>query len=317
MIVVTNLFSNKDVILITGGLGYIGSNLLKRLSAFDCKVYIITSKSKNIYDLKENYEIFTCNITDFKKLNEYVNKINPNYIFHLAADTSRDISIETIDSMVNVNVIGTLNLLKSCLTLEYLKSFVILGTSEEYGNNKTPYKEDLKEDPISPYSLSKTCSYYICKMFYNLYKIPFVYLRTSLVYGPGQPETMFIPSLVSTLAKNKPFEMTLGEQTRNFIYLDDLIEYLIMASISEKCMGQIINIGNENIKIIDVAQKIGQKMNKLHLIKPGAKEYRKNEIMKYEVDIGKSIKIFKWKPQIDIDTGLDKVINSYENTLSF
>jgi UDP-glucose 4-epimerase len=314
---VNNLFSNKDVILITGGLGYIGSNLLKRLNAFDCKVYVITSKTKNINVLKENYEIFTCDITDFEKLNGYVSKINPNYIFHLAANTSRDISIETIDSMVNVNMIGTLNLLKSCLTLAKLKSFVILGTSEEYGNNMTPFKENMKEDPISPYSLSKTCGYYICKMFYNLYKIPIVYLRPSLVFGQGQPETMFIPSVISTLARNKPFKMTLGEQTRNFIYIDDLIEYLLLASTSKECIGQIINIGNENIKIIDVARKIGQKMNKLHLIKPGAKEYRKNEIMKYEVDISKSIKLFRRKPKVNLDTGLDKIINSYENTLPF
>lgn len=314
---VNKLFSDKDVILITGGIGYIGSNLLNRLSACDCKVYVITRQGKKIHNLNENYEIFTCDITHFDKLNECVNKINPNYIFHLAANTSRDISIETIDSMVNVNVMGTLNLLKSCLTLTNLKSFVILGTSEEYGNNMTPFTENMKEDPISPYSLSKTCGYYICKMFHNVYKIPIIYLRPSLVYGQGQPETMFIPSVVSALAMNKPFKMTLGEQTRNFIYIDDLIECILLASTSKECIGQIINIGNENIKIIDVARIIGQKMNKLHLIKPGAKEYRKNEIMKYEVDISKSIKLFRWNPKVNLDTGLDKIINSYENTLPF
>lgn len=312
-----NLFSDKDVILITGGLGYIGINLLNRLSTFDCKIFVIARKNKNIQCINENYEIFTCDITDFDKLNEFINRINPNYIFHLAANTNRNISLEIIDSMVNVNIIGTLNLLKSCLTLKKLKSLVILGTCEEYGNNNTPYNEDLKEDPISPYSLSKTCGYYICKMFYNLYKVPIVYLRASLVYGPGQNETMFIPSLVTTLAKNKPFEMTLGEQTRNFIFINDLIEALLIASTSEKCAGQIINIGNENIKIIDVARKIGQKMNKLNLLKPGTKEYRENEIMRYEVNISKSIKLLKWKPQINLDKGLDIIIDSYENTLSF
>ena len=311
-----NLFSDTDVILITGGFGYIGKNLIKKLNAFDCTVYVITTKRKHIPSLKGKIQISTCDITDYGKLNEYVNKINPNYIFHLAANISRDISIETLDSMVNVNMIGTLNLLKSCLTLDNLKSFVMLGTSEEYGNNMTPYNEKLKEDPISPYSLSKTCSYYICKMFYNIYKVPFVYLRVSLVYGPEQPETMFIPSLVTTLAKNQTFEMTLGEQTRNFIYIDDLIEYLIMASTSKKCIGQIINIGNENVKVIDIARKVGQKMNKLHLIKPGSKNYRRNEIMKYEVDINKSIKLFKWKPVVTLDEGLDKIIENYENTLS-
>lgn len=311
------MFRQKDVILIIGISGFVGRNLLNRLIQDDCQIYGI-KKTKNINSeiFNERVKILNCDITDFRKLNEIINNINPNYIFHLAGNTSRDISIEIIDSMVDVNIIGTLNILKSCLTLENLKSFVMLGTSEEYGNNKTPYIEKLKEDPVSPYSLSKTCSYYICKMFYNIYKVPVVYLRASLVYGPGQPETMFIPSLVSTLAKNKPFEMTLGEQTRNFIYVDDLIEYLIMASTSSKCSGQIINIGNENIKIIDVARKIGKKMNKLHLIKPGAKEYRKNEIMKYEVDISKSIKFFKWRPQINLDAGLEKIISSYENTLS-
>lgn len=293
-------------VLVIGSSGYVGRNLIKRLSLESCRVYGIQRSQKKI---DANIQIVNCDIRDFEKLNLIIRDINPTYIFHVAGNTSRSISLDTIDEMFDVNLIGTLNILKSCIGLNSLRSLVVFGTCEEYGNANKVYCEELKEDPISPYSFSKTASYYLCKLFYNVYGVPFIFLRPSLIYGPGQPETMFIPSLIGALKENREFRMTAGEQTRNFIYINDVIECLIKAATSKNCIAEIINIGNENAKIIYVARLIANMMNKEHLIKPGEMDYRKNEIMNYSLDCTKMHQLLNWKPQICLLDGLRKTIS--------
>lgn len=297
----------KSTILVIGSSGYVGSNLIRQLIRENCNIYGIQRSEKN--SLGSNIQIINCDIRDFEKLNEIIRYINPTYIFHMAGNTSRSISLDILDEMIDVNLVGMLNVLKSCIGLNALKSLVVFGTSEEYGNANNAYHEELKEDPISPYSFSKTASYYLCKLFYNIYGVPFIFLRPSLIYGPGQPDTMFIPSLISALKENREFKMTAGEQTRNFIYVDDAIECAIRAATSENCIAEIINIGNENAKIIDVARSIATMMDKAHLIKPGEIDYRENEIMNYNLDCTKMHQRLNWKPQVCLTDGLKKTID--------
>ena len=297
----------KSTILVIGSSGYVGSNLIKRLSHENCNIYGIQRSDKNILDA--NVQIRNCDIRDFEKLNKIISDIKPAFIFHMAGNTSRSISLDTLDEIIDVNLVGTLNVLKSCAGLNALKALIVFGTSEEYGNANDAYREELKEDPISPYSFSKTASYYLCKLFYNAYGVPFIFLRPSLIYGPGQPDTMFIPSLIHALKENREFKMTAGEQTRNFIYVDDAIECAIRAATSENCIAEIINIGNENAKIIDIARSIANMMDKAHLIKPGEIDYRENEIMNYKLDCTKMHKRLNWKPQVCLKDGLKKTID--------
>ena len=301
------MFEEQEKILIIGSSGYVGNNLIERLSRENCILYGIQRSENTIFD--SNVQIINCDIRDFKKLNKIISDLNPAYIFHLAGNTSRSISLDTLDEMIDTNLIGTLNVLKSSAGLNALKSLVVFGTSEEYGNANDVYREELKEDPISPYSFSKTASYYLCKLFYNVYGVPFIYLRPSLIYGPGQPETMFIPSLIRALKENREFKMTAGEQTRNFIYVDDAIECAVRAATSEICIAEIINIGNENVKIIDVARSIATMMDKAHLIKPGEIDYRENEIMNYSLNCVKMHQRLNWKPQVCLTDGLKKTID--------
>ena len=297
----------KSAILVIGSSGYVGSNLIKRLSHDNSNIYGIQRSDKNILDA--NVQIRNCDIRNFEKLNKIINDINPAYIFHMAGNTSRSISLDTLDEIIDVTLVGTLNVLKSCSGLNALKSLVVFGTSEEYGNANDAYREELKEDPISPYSFSKTASYYLCKLFYNMCGVPFIFLRPSLIYGPGQPDTMFIPSLISALKENREFKMTAGEQSRNFIYIGDAIECAIRAATSENCIAEIINIGNENAKIIDIARSISTMMGKAHLIKPGEIDYRENEIMNYKLDCTKMHQRLNWKPQVCLKDGLKKTID--------
>lgn len=225
---------------------------------------------------------------------------------------SRTSEFDAIYDMIGNNLIGTVNLLKSLKEVVSPQSIIVAGTVQEYGINKLPFKEDLKENPTNPYCFSKICISYLCKMVSNLYKLPVLVLRATLAYGPDQEEAMFIPSLIKSLLRNERFLMTEGEQTRDFIYIDDLINAYIKAGTIENNFGEIFNIGSgRDYKISKIARLIASIMGKEHLLQIGATEYRKSEMMFYCADISKAKRLLGWHPVTSLEEGLNKTIESY------
>jgi len=241
-----------------------------------------------------------------------IKDISPEIVFHLAANIDRTSEFDIIRNMISVNLVGTLNLLESLENISSCQSIIVAGTSEEYGNNQVPFKEYYKEDPVSPYSFSKVCASYLSKMLFNVYKLPIIVLRPTLAYGPGQEGTMFIPTLIKTLLCDEKFMMTSGEQTRDFIFIDDLVNAYVRAGVSEGHFGEIFNIGaGKAYKIREVACRIASFLNKQNFLKIGAKDYRKSEIMSYFVDISKAKKLLNWTPMVSLEEGLKHTIDSF------
>lgn len=303
-------FYYKKRVLITGGSGFIGKHLQNKLSDYGAIISII---DKNPVYIKST-NVIQSDISKDVNLKSAIRDISPEVVFHLAAYIDRTSEFNIIRKMIEVNLVGTLNLFESLKDSSSCKSIIIAGTSEEYGNNQVPFKENYREDPVSPYSFSKVSISYLSKTLFNVYKFPIVVLRPTLAYGPGQEETMFIPALIKTLLRNERFLITPGEQTRDFIYIDDLVEAYIKAGISEGYFGEIFNIGSgKAYKIKAVANRIASFLNKESLLEVGAKDYRKAEIMSYYADISKAKSCLNWMPQIDIEEGLKRTIESYSN----
>jgi len=299
---------NKKRVLITGGSGFIGKHLQKALYNYGAFVTII---DKNLPYAK-SINTIKCDICDYKNLEKAIRDISPEIVFHLAANINRASEFDIIRNMISVNLIGTLNLFESLKNISSCRSIIVAGTSEEYGNNQVPFKEYYKEDPISPYSFSKVSVSYLSKMLFNVYKLPIIVLRPTLAYGPGQKETMFIPALIKTFLRNERFIMTPGEQTRDFIFIDDLVNAYMLTGVSEGHFGEIFNIGSgKEYKIKDIAYRIASFLNKRNFLKIGAKDYRKSEIMSYFVDISKAKNCLNWTPKIEINKGLKKTIEWY------
>jgi len=295
-------------VLVTGGTGFIGSHLVEYLLKEGANISII---SKERIKLENNINVFTGNLSDPEFTNRVVKEVKPRKIFHLGAfvNPSRDFGM--LNKIYKNNFYGTVNLLQSLLGTSY-ESFVFTSTAEVYGNNKVPFKEDMQLNPLSPYSLSKASAEMICNMFYQIYKNPIIILRLFLVYGPGQKPDRFVPQLITTLLNNKKFVMTKGEQKRDFVFVEDVAEALIKASLSREAQGQTINIctGKPN-SIKEIADNVSDMINAKNLI-DYSKPYRENEQWDYYGDLGKARKILRWEPRTNIEDGLKKTIDWYK-----
>ena len=305
-------YINKTV-LITGATGFIGSYLQDRLLNIGAKVYLMSKNEKKVFyqnNLTKQYFV------DIREKNEVINKIDeikPDFIFHLAADKNRGGGVESFYSLIDINVIGLLNLLNGLVKSNLTIPVITLGTIEEYGSVEIPVTESMSDNPESPYAFSKSSADQLLKLFYKLYNIKAIMLRTTIVYGPKQGEEMFIPSLIKSLNMGQNFKMTPGEQTRDFLYIDDLIEaQLIAGAMHKKTSGEIINVGyGKSYKIKNIAENIGKIMGKSALIDYGAIEYKKNEIMNYSIDVSKAEKLLGWKPKVKLDDGLKRTIEYF------
>ena len=303
-----NFFLHKKI-LITGAGGFIGSHLLHQLQTYDAQISTI---SRNHNNFPQEIEQYAIDIKDTHAVNECLQMCQPDHILHLAAYKERNESIQAFYSSVETNLIGTLNVFSAAKQLSSLQSIVTLGTAEEYGNNVPPFDEKLRESPVTPYSFSKLCVSHMGELFFHLYNLPVIIVRPTLAYGPAQGTDMFLPSLVTSLLEDKQFNMTMGEQTRDFVYITDLVEALILASRNTNAQGQIINIGSGvPLKLADIAEKIEKMIGKKGLIKLGGKPYRKNEVMEYCVDPKKAEDILGWKAKTSIEDGLKETIAYY------
>lgn len=272
----------------------------------------LSTISRNKADFPQEITQYLIDIKDTQNVNDCIGECKPDYIFHLAAYKERNEGIGAFYSSIETNLIGSLNLFSAATHLTSLRSIVTLGTAEEYGNTIPPFTEKFRECPVTPYSFSKVCVSHMGELFSDLFDLPVTIIRPTLAYGPGQGTDMFLPSLITSLLEDKPFEMTLGEQTRDFVYVTDLVEVLILASRNTHAQGQIINIGSGlPIKLADITEKIEKMIGKKGLVNLGGKPYRKNEVMEYFIDVNKAEDILGWKAKTSIEDGLKETIAYY------
>ena len=303
----------KDTrVLVTGAGGFIGSHLTRRLVDEGAEVSVFEiSKTDNIKGVIDKTDLHRIDVCDFKSVHDTIRKIQPEKVYHLGAFVDTRRSFLNIDKIIQTNIQGTINLLNALDGTDY-NCFIHLGTLEEYGDNPVPFTENQIPDPMSPYSASKTSAAIFCKMYHKTFGSPAITLRLPVVYGPYQSTKMFIPELICSALLKKDFKMSKGDQSRNFIYIEDIVDGLIKASVTKDAVGEIINLGSEReYKIKEVAIKILDLMG--NPIKPliGALPYRSGEVMHYYCDNKKAREILNWSPKTDLDDGLKKTIEWY------
>ena len=311
-------------ILVTGGLGFIGSNLIKLLIKKKNKVINIdkVTYASNFYNTKEflknqNYKFVKCDLNNKKKLRQIISNFKPNVIFNLAAETHVDRSIDGPKNFISSNIIGTFNLLEIIRTLRNKTKLIHISTDEVYGDVLTGRsKEDDSYKPSSPYSASKASSDHLVYSYIRTFNIPAIVTNCSNNYGPRQHPEKLIPKLIYNILNNKELPIYgKGKNSREWIYVDDHCEALIKVSKVGK-LGEFYNIGsNYNLDNITVVKKL------LHVAKKKIKIGNKVKIifvkdrpghdMRYAIDSSKIKNKLKWKPKINFLNGLEKTFKWY------
>ena len=307
---------NKKVLL-TGAGGFIGSHLARRLVDEDAEVHILIKKDSDrfrLQDISNKILLWDGDILDYPSICTCLRAARPQIIFHLAAllNVKRDPAL--IEPMIEININGTLNLLRAVIKEEIsLESFVNTGSAEEYGNGPVPFIEDQREMPVSPYSASKVAVTHFCQMLYRSIGLPVVTLRPFLVFGPSQDNGMFIPSLIKHCIGGKDFPMTEGNQTREFTYVEDIVEAYILAAQCPRAAGEVINIGTGiEYKIRDVAERIVSKMGNPIRLLVSALPKRSGETEHFFCSNEKAKGLLGWSPRIALDEGLERTIKWYK-----
>ncbi len=305
-------------IVVTGGAGFIGSNLVRKLADNNTVIVIddLSSGSlKNIEDLVKTKKInfIKGSVTNNKLLQKTFRDID--YVFHQAAIASVTKSIEDPIKSNNVNVNGTLNVLVAARDND-IQKVVFASSCSVYGDSPIlPKKEDMMPYPISPYSVNKLISEYYCRVFTEVYGLKTVSLRYFNVYGPRQDPkgdyAAVIPKFIFMALNNKPLVIYgNGKQTRDFIYIKDIIEANIIAAESKET--GVFNIATGiQVSILELAELIMRIIeNNLKLV---YKKSRDGDIKFSYADISKAKYKLKHEPKFALKKGLEETIKWFQN----
>ncbi len=306
---------NKNV-LITGGGGFIASHLTRRLVNLGANVSIITKYKSlidnvRIADIWDKINVIEADIRNIDSLDQ-VRELKPDIVYHLAAYNHVGHSFMHISECFDVNAKGTANLIEAS---KGCSKFIYTSTSEIYGHQKeVPFREDFNPQPISPYSISKYSGELYARMKYHQNKYPIIILRPFNNFGPYQSEKAIIPEIIINCLLGNEIKSTKGNQTREFNYVDNIIDGFIMATKKDEAVGEIINLGSgKDISIKELILKIHELTNSKSKLSIGSLEYRPTEIWKMFCENSKSKEIMGWEPKVSFEEGLKRTIEWYKH----
>jgi len=293
--------------LVTGGAGFIGSNLVDKLIKMNWEVVVIDNESaecneKFYWNPKaDNHKLDIC---DYEFTRDLYNDVD--YVFHLAAESRLQSAIENPINAVTKNAVGTCTVLQ-CAREANVRKMIYSSTSSAYGLNKYPNYETDPNDCLNPYSVSKVSGEELCKLYTNLYGLKTIIFRYFNVYGERSPTTgQYAPVIgIFLRQKNNNEPLTIvgdGEQRRDFVHVQDVINANVMvalANLDDESYGMTYNVGSgENISILEIAKLIS---NEYVHISP-----REGEARTTLACIDKAKNVFGWQPKHNVKTWIEE-----------
>jgi len=302
-------------ILVAGGAGFIGSHIVDRLIEQDIEVVVLDSlysgKMENLANHKgnKNYQFVRGDIRNHRTVKRVIKDVDA--VFNEAAIVGIPRSTENPILANDVNVGGTLALLEACLESNVTR-FVQASSASIYGDTETlPIEETFCPNPVSPYAVAELASENYARVFHSIYGLETVCLRYFNVYGPRQSPNVHsgvIPIFMSQLIDNKqPTIFGNGKQTRDFVYVEDVVEANMLAITKKKAAGETFNIATGvPSSLNDLARNLQNEMTKQHL-KPIYKPSRKGDVRFSYASIEKARRVLGYEPRYDLRRGIAKL----------
>ena len=311
-------------VLITGGTGFLGSHITKRIIDDVESVTIATTDIRQKTTLKslgvdiDKINLVKGDVRDFDFLRLLFNEYEFDTVFHLGALSEVKKCQPDPKLAFDVNVGGTVNVLEACRMYGKVKAVVVSSSDKAYGSGQVPYVEEQSLNGVGTYEVSKSATDLIARSFYSNYDVPVVVTRCSNLYGAGDMNfSRVIPNNIKKILNNESPVIWKGSEasTREFLYIDDAVDaYLSLVENINKTKGEAFNIGsNEVITIGELLNLLLDKMNSELKINYITKDFP--EISHQYLDSSKMMKITDWKPKTNLKNGLIKSISGYKEIL--
>lgn len=307
-------------VLITGVTGFIGSELARRLMKdgdFEIAGLLRTSSNQKrveaIDDIIHNIKIFYANFNDHYAVYNAVKKFRPQYILHVGAQTAVRDSFEMPYEFNETNYLGTINLVHAALELADFKKFIFASTMEVYGFQKqrTPFTEDMKLNPGSPYSASKAACEYYLQMASLAFGLPYLISRACNTYGRQHNSGFIMEYIIRSMLNNKNVYIGTPKAVRDLMYVDDHVDAYISLLKSHR-VNDTFNFGTgSGLTMMGLANILKNRLNyKGKIVKKFPPDYLYRPLTEeyLSLDSSKAKKLLNWKPRISLDEGLARTI---------
>lgn len=302
-------------VLVTGGAGFIGSHLTRRLVGLGAEVAVLTKYNSivdnvRIADLWDRVRVIEADLRNLDSLLA-IRDFQPQVVFHLAAYNHVGDSFTHVQEAMEVNGKGTANLFQA---LGEYERFVYISTSEVYGSqDRVPFVETMVPRPVSPYSVGKYAGELYARMLMEEMGKPIAIIRPFNAFGPYQSVRAVIAEMILTCLDGKPIYATEGIQTREFNFVENLVDGMLLAGHHPKAVGQVINLGAaEEIAIRDLIQMVHRETNSSSELHIGALPNRPTEIWRMRADNDKAGALMDWKPRVHFVDGLRVTIDWFK-----
>ncbi len=297
---------SQNTFLVTGGSGFIGSVLLRRLIGAKQNVHILLrkeSQTSRINDLLGYVKVHVSDLSNIRELTKIVRKIRPNVIYHLATNGAYSYQ-KDMGQIIQTNILGTANLLQACDTVDF-DLFVNTGSSSEYGFKQSAMRETDSLDPTSYYAVAKCAQTLLCSHIARQEHRPIVTLRPFSVYGPYEEPRRLVPTLLKALLRSGKMDLVSPEIARDMIYVEDVVDAYLKIDKLKKYPGECFNIGTgvqSTIKeVVDIAVKVTGRRAQFNW---GKMKNRSWDTNNWVADISKAKKFLEWKPKTNLEQGL-------------
>jgi nucleoside-diphosphate-sugar epimerase len=298
-------------LLVVGGTGFIGRHLVCRALELGWSVTSLSLLLRPERQDSPDAHYVSADISSSIAIKEALGDASFQYVVNCGGYIDHTLFFKGGRQILNTHFMGVLNLVEA-LDRNVLRSFVNLGSSDEYGNGPAPQIETQREMPNSPYAMGKVAATHFLQALHRTEQFPATTLRPFLTYGPGQDDSRFLPQIIKGCLEGSSFPTSEGRQLRDFCFIQDTVDAVFAAFKSEQCRGEVLNIGSG--RAVSIRQMIETVRNLIGKGTPrfGEIAYRPGENMGLFADIGKVKSIIGWEPKVSLEQGLEETIRWIE-----